>query len=231
MSRTTPRQLAGLLAAVGLLLKASTAQAQLAPDSARLAVKLAVVRLVGSTYEVELEHRYRQRFSFSLLPRVVSGKALDRASFNGNPVPNRSDDRIRGYGLGFSPRYYVPNTGTEGTRLAGLYLGLKVEYQHLRLGYEQQGWGEDLAADGLYYYTFGPRNFSETINRYGGAFTLGYQCQFIHPRLRFDGSASLNALSSRSSAGPANRYRSSATDYGYSGSFLTFGLSLGFVVK
>ncbi len=231
MSRTTSQRLAGLLAAVGLLLRASPAQAQMTPDSARLAVKLAVGRLLGSTYEVELEHRYGPRFSFSLLPRVVAGKALDHASSNSAMVSNRSDDRIRGYGLGFGSRYYVPNTGTEGTRLAGLYLGLKAEYQHLRLDSRQQGWGEDLAADGLYYYTFRLRDFSETINRYGGAFALGYQSQIVHPRLRFDGSVSLNALRSRSSAGPASRYRSSPTDYSYSGVFLTFGLGLGFVLK
>ncbi|HEX8505802.1 MAG TPA: hypothetical protein VF630_10570 [Hymenobacter sp.] len=231
MSRTSFRRLTGLLTGALLLLKAGTAQAQMAPDSAQLAVKLALGRLLGSTYEVELERRYGRRFSFSLLPRVVAGQALDHSSSNGSPFPNRSNDRIRGYGLGFGPRHYLPNTGTEGTGLAGLYIGLKAEYQHLRFTYEQEGWGEDLAADGLRYYTFRARNFTETINRYGGAFVLGYQCQILHPRLRFDGSASLNGLSSRSSAGPASRYRSSPTDYGHSGSFLTFGLSLGFVVK
>jgi hypothetical protein len=203
----------------------------MAPDSAQLAAKLAVGRLLGSTYEVELERRYGQRLSFSLLPRVVAGQALDHSSSTGTPFPNRSDDRMRGYGLGFSARYYLPNTGTEGTGLAGLYLGLKAEYQRLRFTYTQEGWGEDLAADGLYYYTFRARSFAETINRYGGAFLLGYQCQILHPRLRFDAYGSLNALSTRSSANQGSRYRSSPTDYAHSGSFVTFGLSLGFVAK
>jgi hypothetical protein len=225
------RALGGLLVGGCLLLRPATAQAQLAPDSARLAVKLAVIQLLRSTYEVEVEHRFGSRASLSLAPRVVAGTASDHSTSQASPPLNRSDDQIRGYGLGFGPRFYFSNTGAKGASLAGLYVGLKAEYHYLRLSYVQEGWGEDLAADGLYYYTFRSRDFTETISRYGGALSLGYQSQALHPRLRLDGAASLNALSSCSSAGEASRYRSSSTDYGYSGSFLAFNLSVGFVVK
>ncbi|WP_426061129.1 hypothetical protein [Hymenobacter sp. B1770] len=213
-----------------LLLNSGPARAQIAPDSARLVGKLALVKLFSSTYEAEVEYRHGQRFSFSLLPRLVSGKPNDYSA-NSTITITTSNDQIRGYGLGFGSRFYIPNTGTEGTRLAGLYIGLKAEYQHLRLSYQKEVWGEDPAPDGLLYYTFRNRKFTETINRYGGAATLGYQCQIFLPRLRLDASASLNNLYSRSSAGQASRYRSFQADYAYSGALWTMGLSVGYVLK
>lgn len=209
-----------------LLLPAARAQAQLAPDSARLVVKASVVRLLQSTYEAEVEYRYSRHCSVVLLPRVVAGPASDYT-----PRNTRGNDRARGYGLGVGHRFYVPNTGTPHTDLAGLYLGLKGEYQRLVLGYNQEAWGEDVAADGLRYYTYRPRDFSETIDRVGGAAALGYQCQVFHPRLRLDCSASLNTLSSRTSAGDASRYRTTRDDYAYSGTFWTLGLAVGFTLK
>ena len=228
MSRPRLHPLLRWLLGMLLLLKAGAAQAQLAPDSARLAVKVALVRLLSSTYEAEVEYRCARRFSLSLLPRVVAGTAVN---YSAPPNVRTSDDQVRGYGLGLSPRFYIPNTGTEGTSLGGLYLSLKAEYQHLRFKYQQNAWGEDLAADGLRYYNFRLRDLTETIDRFGGAATLGYQCQVFHPRLRLDTTLSLNALSSRSSAGEASRYRSARADYGHSGTFWTMGMSLGFVVK
>ncbi|ALW83858.1 hypothetical protein AUC43_01305 [Hymenobacter sedentarius] len=229
MSRPQLKTWLQLLAGLFLLLNAGAVQAQIAPDSAQLAVKLALVRLLSSTYEAEVEYRCAPRLSVSLLPRVVAGTAVD---YSTPPSTRHSDDHVRGVGLGLGSRYYIPNTGTEGAKLAGVYLGLKAEYQHLRLSYQQEGWGEDPSAtDGLLYYKFRLRDYSETINRYGGAATLGYQCQVFHPRLRFDTFLSLNALNSRSSAGEASRYRSARADYGHSGTFWTMGVSLGFVVK
>lgn len=227
MSRATPRLRFALLPAVFLLLAGPT-RAQMAPDSARLVLKLAAARLLSSTYEVEVEHRYGQRFSVSLLPRVVAGPAQN---FDASSNARTSNDQVRGYGLGLSPRFYLPNTGTEGTALSGLYISLKAEYQHLRLRYQQEAWGEDVAPDGLLYYTFRPRDLAETINRYGGAASVGYQCQVFHPRLRLDTSILFNTLSSHSSAGEVSRYRSAPGDYGQSGSFWTLGVGVGFVVK
>ena len=228
MSCSRFQPLLRLLLGILLLLKAGAAQAQLAPDSAQLVVKVALVRLLSSTYEAEVEYRCAQRFSLSLVPRAVAGTAVN---YSAPPNVRTSGDQVRGYGLGLSPRFYLSNTGTEGTSLGGVYLGLKAEYQHLRFRYQQEAWGEDLAADGLRYYKFRLRDLSETINRIGGAATLGYQCQVFHPRLRLDTSLSLNALNSRSSAGEASRYRSARADYGHSGTFWTLGMSLGFVVK
>ena len=226
MSRTQlPALFWGLTGAL-LLLPAARAQAQLAPDSARLALKVSVVRLLQSTYEAEVEYRYARRCSVVLLPRAVAGPASDYT-----PGNTRGNDRARGYGLGLSHRFYVPNTGTPHTGLAGLYLGLKGEYQHLVLSYSQVTWGEDVAADGLRYYTYRARDFTETISRVGGAATLGYQAQVFHPRLRLDCSVSLNTLRSRSSADEASRYRATRDDYAYSGTFWTLGLGLGFTLK
>lgn len=215
------------LAAAFLLLPAGAARAQLAPDSARLAVKLAVARLFSRAYEVEAEYRWARQLSLTLAPRLVTGTVPGLVS----PDANAAGDQVRGSGLGVGARFYFPSADTRGAKLAGFYFGLRAEFQHLRLRYQQPAWGEDLAPDGLLYYTFRPRDFSETIRRYGGAATLGYQCQAFHPRVRLDLSASLQRFQSRSSAGDASRYRSSRTDYGASDPYLTVDLGLGFVVK
>ena len=225
-SRSCSRWRAWPLAAA-LLLPAGATRAQLAPDSARLAVKVAVLRLLALTYEAEVEYRCARHLSLTLLPRVVAG-----------PVPafisvqaNAAGDRVQGLGVGLSPRLYIARAGTEGAQLAGLYCSVKGEYQHLRLALEREAWGEELAPNGLTYYVMRPRTFSETIRRYGGAATLGHQSQVLHPRVLLDFSVSLNALTSRSSAGEATYYRTSSVDYGYSGFFWSLGLSAAFVVK
>lgn len=214
-------------------LSVGAARAQIAPDSMRWAIKAEAVPLLSSTYEVEVEHRLTHRLSFTLAPRLASGLAADYSPVrNGTALAaRRSDDQIRGYALALGPRLYIPNTGTEGSSLAGLYVGLKGEYQHLQLSYRQETWGEDLAPDGLRYYIFRPRDFAETVNRVGAVLLLGYQCQVFHPRLRFDLSAALKMLRSRSSAGEESRYRASSADYAYSGAFASLGLGLGFVLK
>ncbi len=220
------RRLGGLLTGFFLLLlKAGPASAQLAPDSARLALKLSVSQLLWRSYEAEVEYRLSPRLSLALLPRGVAGTL--RHTPAGGTVS--SLDEVRGYGLGLSPRYYVPHTSA-GAGLAGLYVGLKAEYQHLRFAYEQLGWGEDQEANGLRYYRYRAREFTETIDRSGGAVALGYQCQVVHPRLRLDFATSLNALRSRSSTDGNSNYRFNSADYGYSGMFWTANLSLGFVL-
>ena len=221
------------VAGASFFLLAGAARGQIAPDSVRWAIKAEVVPLLSSTYEVEVERRLTRRLSFTLAPRLASGPAADYSPVrNGAALATRrSDDRIWGYALALGPRLYIPNTGTEGAGLAGLYVGLKGEYQHLQLSYRQETWGEDLAPDGLRYYVFRPRDFAETIDRVGGALLLGYQCQVFHPRLRLDLSAALKVLRSRSSAGEASRYQASSADYAYSGAFASLGLGLGFVLK
>lgn len=221
------RMLGGLLAAGTCLLSAGVARAQMAPDSARLVAKLALVRLVSHAYEVEVEYRCIGPLSVAVAPRVVAGRVPSVVS----PSGAAAGDRVFGYGLSVAPRFYIPNTGAEGTRLAGLYVSLIADYQHLRLSYQQEAWGEDLAPNGLRYYVFRPRDFSETIGRTGLAGVLGYQCQVFHPRVRLDTSFGYSSLNSRSSAGAASRYRSSNSDYGYSGSFLALNLSLGVVLR
>ena len=215
------------LLAAGLLLGAHPGRAQLAPDSARLVVKGAVAALFSRTYEVEAEYRWAKQLSCTLAPQLLAGQVLRTAS----PTGSAAGDRVGGYGGSAGVRFYVPNTGGEDAKLAGLYFGLQASYQQLRLRFKRETWGEDETADGLRYYVFRPRDFSETIVRQGGAAVLGYQCQVFHPRLRLDASAHLHRLASRSDAGAASRYRSSSADYAYSGTLWTLGLGLGFVVK
>lgn len=213
--------------AAALLLLAGAARAQLAPDSARLVAKLALTPLISHAYEGQAEYRWARRFSFTLAPQVVAGPV----PFGVSPQANAAGDRVNGYGAGLGLRCYLPNSGTEGTGLAGLYVGLRADYQHLRLAYQQDAWGEDAAPDGLRYYTYRPRDFGETIVRVGAAATLGYQCQVFHPRLRLDASASRHLLRSRPEAGEASRYRTSPADYGASGAFWSLGLGLGWVLR
>ena len=139
------RMLGGLLAAGTCLLSAGAARAQMAPDSARLVAKLALVRLVSHAYEVEVEYRCIGPLSVAVAPRVVAGRVPSVVS----PSGAAAGDRVFGYGLSVAPRFYSPNTGAEGTRLAGLYVSLIADYQHLRLSYQQEAWGEDREPDGL----------------------------------------------------------------------------------
>ena len=210
-----------------LLLTAGTVRAQIAPDSARLLIKLGLSPLVVSTYEAELEYRWLQRLSLTLTPQVVAGIVPTLVS----KTANTNNDKVHGFGLRLGSRLYLPNTGTEGAALAGLYFGLQAEYGHLALSYQQEGWGEDLAADGLRYYVFRQRDYTETINRYGGAGAVGYQCQLSHPRIRLDSALIIHVLHSQSSADGASRYLSSSSDYGYSGSSWGLALNLGYVLK
>ncbi|WP_345236532.1 hypothetical protein [Hymenobacter saemangeumensis] len=209
------------------MLTATSAQAQLAPDSARLVLKAGVLRLLSRTYQLEAEYRLARPVSLTLAPRLLAGTVPSGIS----PAANEAGDKVRGYGLSLGPRFYLPGADTEGAQLAGLYLGLKVDYQQLRLSYQREAWAEDPGPDGLLYYTFRPRELTESIRRVGGVATIGYQCQVFSPRFRIDAAASLNRLSSTSSAGNDSRYLTSANDYGYSGSFFTLDLNLGFVLK
>lgn len=211
----------------GLLLLAGPARAQLAPDSARLVVKLAVAPLFRHVYEVEGEYRLLKQLSLTLAPRLVAGPVPASVS----PTANAAGDQVRGYGLSLGPRFYLPNTGADGALLAGMYVSLRADYQRLGLSYQREAWGEELGPDGLRYYTYRPRDFRETISRFGGSASLGYQSQMLSPRLRLDVAASLHRASTSSSAGEASRYLTSATDYAHSGSFWSLGFSLGYVVK
>lgn len=217
--------LRGLLLAAGL--RPAAAQAQLAPDSARVVLKLGLAPLLAHTYEAEAEYRWRRHLSLSLAPHIVAGLVPSFVSKLGAGA----GDEVRGFGLRIGPRLYIPNTGTEGTALGGLYFGLQAVYQHLSLRFKKEAWGEDLAPDGLNYYVFRARDFTETINRYGGVATVGYQWQVFHPRLYLDASLGFNQRQSYSDAGAASRYRSDASDYAYSGNFLSLGLSVGFSLK
>jgi hypothetical protein len=216
-----------VLLAVLLALAGVPAHAQIAPDSARLVAKLSLTRLFYATYELEAEYRLSPRFSLTLAPRALAGTVPAVVS----EVANAADDQVRGYGLSLGSRFYLPNSGGDGALLAGLYFGLQADYYRLNLHYQAEAWGEDLGADGLRYYNYRYRDGRETISRYGGTATLGYQCQVFHPRLRLDASASLSRLHSTSRGANLGRYNSSATDYGHSGTFWNLNLGMGFVLK
>lgn len=217
----------GLLAGALGLGVAGPARAQLRPDSARLVLKVGLAPLLKHEYEVQGEYRLGKWGSLTLTPRVVAGRVPSLVS----NMAAEAGDRVRGYGFAVGPRLYIPGTNNKGVQLDGLYVGLQAAYQHLRLGYQQAAWGEDLAPDGLKYYVFRDRDFSETIERTGGIATLGYQSELIYPRLRIDVAASLNRFRSRSSAGSGTRYQSEPGDYAHPNAFLTLGLSLGFSLK
>ena len=220
------RRGAGLLATL-LALSPAPTRAQMAPDSARLALKLAFVPLFEATYELQAEYRLARQFSLTLAPRLLAGTVPASVS----KVANEARDKVSGQGLSLGTRFYLPNSGAEGAMLAGLYFGLQADYYRLRLSYQAEAWGEDLGPDGLLYYTYRYREGRENITRYGGTATLGYQCQVLHPRLRLDASASLSRLHSTSSGVNLSRYDSSDSDYGYSGKFWSLGLGLGFVLN
>ena len=212
---------------LGLLLRAGGAQAQLAPDSARLALKVDVAQLLRGTYEVEAEDRATPHLSLTVAPHLRQGTVSGLVS----RTAYAAGDQVSGYGARLGPRYYFSGQGTAGALLAGWYVGLRADYQHLRLQREGEAWGEDPGPDGLRYYVFRHRESVETIRRAGGAASLGFQGQVLHPRLRLDAGASTHYLQSNSSAGDASLYRTTRTDYGHSGFFWSLNVGLGFVVK
>lgn len=231
-------QWAGLLAGLRLLLIAAPAPAQpastpaaagppIAPAPARLALKVAVGRLFTQTYELEAEYALKPRLSLTLAPRLLAGPVPEFVSL----MANRAGDEAHGQALDLGGRYYLKTQPGDGDGLAGVYVGLKAEYQRLRPLYRIEMWGEDPGPDGLSYYTYRPRSFTETINRAGGGVQLGYQARLVHPRLRIDVWVSASYLRSRSSAGEATRYNSGRFDYAYSGLAPLLGLSVGYVVK
>lgn len=217
----------GWLAAGLGLLPAGTAWAQLLPDSARLVLKAELVPLLKHSYAVQVEYRLARLLSLTLTPQVVAGTVPSSVS----TTANAAGDQVRGYGCSLGPRLYLPGTSNQGVQLDGLYVSVQAAYQHLRLHYRQAAWGEDLAPDGLRYYVFRDRDFLETIARYGGVATLGYQTEVFHPRLRLDMSASLNRFSSHFSASGNTRYNSSPGDYANPDNYLSLDLSLGFSLK
>lgn len=230
---STGGQVRGGLLFLVLLLTAGPAGAQApapapaGPKPARLALKLAVGRLFVQTYEVEAEYALSQRLSLTLAPRRLAGPIPVYVS----TLANGANDEAHGVAVGMGGRYYIHFVAADGNGLAGFFLGLKAEYQHLRPLYRLEAWGEDASPDGLLYYAYRFRDFTETIARYGAVATVGYQSQLVHSRLRLEVSASANALRSRSSAGAATRYDTGPNDYAHSGLSPTLGLSVGFVIK
>lgn len=214
--------------ALGLAqLPAGAAWAQLRPDSARLVLKVELVPLLRHTYEVQAEYRLARLLSLTLTPQVVAGAIPAPVGTTADAAGNQ----VRGYGLRLGPRLYIPGTSNVGVQLDGMYVNVQAAYQRLRLRYQQAAWGEDLAPDGLRYYVFRDRDLLETVTRYGGAVTLGYQTEVFHPRLRLDVSAGLNYFSSHSSLGTATGYNSRPGDYSNSDSYIVLGLGLGFSLK
>ena len=219
------------LALAGALLRAAASQAQAAPDSvtdpARLLLRVAVPPLAYRTYEAALEYRTGRYASVLLAPRLSTGPVPAWVS----DVAHAEGDRVRGYGGTVAARLYLPDARFGAFPLAGCYLSVRAEYQHLQLNYFRDAWGEDLGPDGLRYYVLRPRPFGETIWRAGGAVLVGYQLPVVYRRLRFDTSLAFNQFYSHSSIGDATRYDSSATDYASQSPFLSLDVSLGFVLK
>ncbi|NVO31355.1 hypothetical protein [Hymenobacter lapidiphilus] len=182
------------------------------------------VPLLASGYHFSLERsldRSGGRQTVVLTPQLYRGPVGELTSdrHQGNT------DRVRGFGLAAQHRFYL---GAHPTPLAGIYLAYGLAYQHFRLDFQSPSWQPELAADGLYYYQYGLRNQTETVDRYGATLVLGHQLEAPGSPFFLDVflGLGLRQATSRTTT-PSPQFATTSSDYGHAGAYLPVGFRLG----
>ncbi|MBC6988883.1 hypothetical protein [Hymenobacter sp. BT491] len=204
------------------------AQAQVPGRS--LAVKFVPQHLVMSGYWLELESQRREHplQSFTVTPQFYHGPVghPDGAANSLNENPS-----VRGFGVQGQHRFYL-RAPTKTSSPAGLYVSYGPHFQHFQVGFERTGWHEVQGPNDLPYYEYGPKHFTETINRYGADVQLGYQAPLLPGPVFFDVyvGAGLRQSNSKSSFGTV-QYRSGSSNYGARGLYFPAGVKVGVALR
>lgn len=192
-------------------------------------VALGLPPLLASGYHFSAQKLLRptSRHALVATPQWYRGNTT-RLTSRLSPGP---DDRVHGYGLEVQHRLYLA-PAADAKKPNGIYLAYGAQYQRFRLRFQSYTWGEDLAANGLYYYDFRLRDQQTAIQRYGLNAVVGQQLFLPGTPVFFDMYLGLGYWIAQRSSTVTDpdynwRYNKNSLDYGYSGSVLRLGLRVG----
>jgi hypothetical protein len=228
-----PALLPGLGALAALLVAGRPLLAQTEPPHAvtllaqrppTLVLKANVFQTLVRGYHLEAEKTWRTfpRHSLGLTLQGYRGPVSELTARR----DVQPDENVRGHGAELLYRLYFP--GTNPDPLMGFYVGVGPHIQRFKLHFQADGWQQQLADDGLKYYQYGPRPYTESIRRAGAAAIAGYQGPLGLGPLTMDFYLGLGwRQSSFRSDFETSRYRSSDFDYAARGFYFPVGFKLG----
>ena len=202
-----------------------------------LMVKVVPQYLVVGGYWVEVEQQRSQhpQQSFTLTPQLYLGPTAQPDASVSSPYywpvePQRTDEKVRGFGLQGQHRFYLKASKTSYP--SGWYVSYGPHYQHFRISYNTMGYREIQGEDGLLYYAYGPIKQTTVINRYGAAVQAGYQAPLLPGRVFLDLYAGIGLRqSTNNSAYGISAYRSGPSDYGHRGWYFPGGVKVGVALR
>lgn len=218
--------------AVGLLMgrvrpvaAQQVAAAQPAPVR-QLALKAGLSPLLAKGYHVSLEKAFGSslQHSANLTPQLYLGRVSSYTSEQNEG----GHDYVRGFGLDFQYRYYVPSSVGP---LAGVYVAARPHVQRFRIDFRARGWQQVAAANGLLYHDHLLQDQTEHITRIGASAIIGNQFFITGTPVSLDVSFGMGwrHAAVRTSAPPASRYASSPNDYSHSGFYVPLNVKAGMI--
>jgi hypothetical protein len=223
--------------ALALLSLSGVTEAQTAPASRSVVVKVIPQYVVVSGFWLEVEYRgARQlRHSFTFTPQLYAGPVGRPdvvTTYYQSQQQQLATETVRGLGLQVQHRRYLGTA--QSPYPAGPYVSYGLSYQHFAVSRNELGWKEVKDPTGLPYYEYSNTRHTETINRYGATAQLGYQLPFATSRFSADIYAGAGWRTGQSRSGNQvvdSRYRSGPSDYGHQGFYFPAGFKVGVALR
>lgn len=200
--------------------------------SGELAIMLSPQHLLLRGYHLEVESKPKRLRNQGILlsARLYAGSTRFADQFTKRQEEPQDFSRVKGLGAELQHRFYLPHLFRHSA--AHHYLAYGVSYHHFKIGFEKEGWVQDLEADGLRYYQYRYSNFTETINRLGAIVLFGTQQRYFSARILTDGSIGIGYNhSSTTSTFHYLRFDRNLIDYGYSGFYFFLGFKVGVILR
>ncbi|MDX5419342.1 MAG: hypothetical protein LPK09_08995 [Hymenobacteraceae bacterium] len=119
----------------------------------------------------------------------------------------------------------------DGFSKRSAYFDYELDYHHFNVTFDRMGWVPERGDDGLEYYRYKLRPFTERVNRVGGNLVMGLQTLAVDGWLLFDFYSGVGYHNS-SIKTDFNfvRYDHNATDFGHTGVYFVSGMKVGIVL-
>ncbi|MCC9166264.1 hypothetical protein LN893_05340 [Pontibacter sp. XAAS-A31] len=200
-------------------------------DTARVrnySLKFSPQHLILNGVHLDLEKRLEPHGYHSLIlsPRFYYGNTQNIDGLSRRSNEEKDWGEVSGYGAAVQYRVYL----TRPAKPTGeqFYTSFGINCHHFKIDFVRQGWVEETADDGLLYYRYKDRSFTEKVDRWGGVILLGAQDPVISDRVVLDAYVGLGYKSSSIETDYTEpRYNYNLLDFGFTGAHLLLGMKLG----
>ncbi|MFC6998550.1 hypothetical protein [Rufibacter roseus] len=199
--------------------------------SGKYLFRISPQHLLLQGYHLDIEKQLKAGGTQSILfsPRVYTGNTHFADEFTVRSYRKEASGRVTGFGAEVQHRFYQSNLADLYDH--NFYMAYGFNLHRFDIVFQNYGWAEELADDGLYYYRFKYADFQETIYRMGAMAYLGYQGGFITDRTLVDLYVCFGYNHSFSSTSyHMIRYNRNIMDYGHTGFIVYPGIKFGFVL-